>query len=258
MTNEGENKSESINKEKYENEFKLDDFLEENYPLLGVLGIFGAISIYLNQISNSVSGNTTANTTVTTSESITLINIGVLSSLFLFVLVGFIVNKKIVLEYIGRVEKPTDVFMLVEPEGLTLTLFAIPFNILIYVVTVSSTDFSQFGTVFWSIVILVISISAGVKIQEIIMFELLDDHLPDRPLAMFLLILPAIILVAIFVVLYWILKNADQNLNLISAMEGESILAYLLSIGYGGFISQIYVLLVFVGIIIHVMKSEPN
>lgn len=103
-------------KDKRENGyFQIEAFLKENYQLFAIIGVFGALSIYLTNLS--ADGDTF------------IIQIGITSSFILFILVSFVIFWK------GR-EKLRDmsspnVSLKVIINNSKLVLFMVPFYLLI-------------------------------------------------------------------------------------------------------------------------------
>lgn len=107
MSNTRESKTQKANSDKSENTdvgseentpFQaINKYFEENHHLFSTLGVFGAVSIYLSTISNSIG------------YSGVLIDIGVISSLYMFIVVGVLADIKMASAFGLRLR---DIFLL--------------------------------------------------------------------------------------------------------------------------------------------------
>ena len=103
---------------KVNNNFKIEAFLEENYKLITIMGIFGAISIYLNSLNQN-----------NDRPEFTL-QIGIVSSLLLLSLISIII-------FLRAFEKQDNnsliiSFLSLDKGNLMRILFIIPFSLLIF------------------------------------------------------------------------------------------------------------------------------
>jgi hypothetical protein len=110
-------------KDKKENSnFQIDAFLKENYELFAIMGVFGALSVYLTNLSAD------SNTLSATGDAF-IIQIGIASSFILFILVSFVIFWK-AREKI-RDMSPPNVSLKTVIDNSKLVLFTVPFYMLI-------------------------------------------------------------------------------------------------------------------------------
>jgi hypothetical protein len=93
-----------------------DSFFEDNYYLFSILGVFGAIAIYLSTLSSD-----------TDDSNQIIINFGIISSLLLFIIVGTIMDLKMLSEFDLRIRD----IILLYPSDVPYMILFVPFNALL-------------------------------------------------------------------------------------------------------------------------------
>lgn len=93
--------------------FNLDDFLKQNQQLFTVMGIFGAVSIYLITLIKDSPDNASKN----------YIQIGILASLFLFTLVSAVILQNLFKNTDGSEPQ----LLIISLDNLGRIIFAVPF-----------------------------------------------------------------------------------------------------------------------------------
>jgi len=108
-----------ISKEDIEEKFGLRDFLEENYTLFAILGIFGALSVYLNQLVDTIGQDNRT------------LKIGIAGSLAIVLLIVAILIVDTV-ERIGGGNEVLGMLISDKNEYRPILLFAVPFAGVVY------------------------------------------------------------------------------------------------------------------------------
>lgn len=143
-------------------------FLEDNYRLFAIMGIFGAISIYLNRLLESVSRTPQ----LTISQTETIIKLGIVSSLILFVIVSLILAKNYFLIIYRHF--PTDVHFINYLEYVTspkLTIYIalfLPFFLLELAILSISLNFTNAIIIIVNILSLLVGAGCCLLYYEII------------------------------------------------------------------------------------------
>lgn len=225
--------------ENIRNIYSLESFVEENYSLIAVMGIFGAISIYLNRISDNVS------------EGKIILNAGIFSSLFLFCLVAVLINKQLFAEVRQMVDKPSDLFNLIELEGVLITLFVIPFNILIVSIIITSLNYDDIAPVLGGVLLFIISIAFGAEIQAKITASMIDKALPAEIWTFVLWPLPSLISSLLSSAIFLQLIELGFEMNWFVLISNGRNFSYVVAISYGILSSQIYMLLLISGVLFY-------
>ena len=110
-------------KDKKENSnFQIDAFLKENYRLFAIIGVFGALSIYLTKLSAD-------SNTLSADGDAFIIQIGIASSFILFILVSLVIFWKFH-EELRDMSSP-NVSLKTIIANSKLVLFMVPFYLLI-------------------------------------------------------------------------------------------------------------------------------
>lgn len=102
-----------------DNDFQLDLFLKDNHQLFTIMGIFGAISIYLNTLSQG--------------SDIQSLRVGIVSSFVLFIVVSLVIFLK---AFKTHDDESVPLAFLTPSKGnFKRILFIIPFSLLIITIT---------------------------------------------------------------------------------------------------------------------------
>ncbi len=157
---------------KKDNDLQIGVFLKENYHLFVIIGVFGALSIYLNTMG--------IKTTPTVS---TMLQIGIVSSLFLFVLVSGIIFFNALKSH-GDGPIPLSFFIPPTIGKLVRILFIIPFFLLVLAISYFVVNtFPEASNVVLGVILLFI----GIMVFFVILW--LMDHFNFKNRIVFVVLL---------------------------------------------------------------------
>lgn len=97
-----------------EDNFQIDEFLDENARLIGLLGVFGGLSVYFTRFSEE--------------GGAIWQKLGFVSSLIIFIIISFTIRRKVLRKFEGNI---FDFLIKPQRQSLHLALFIISFYLLI-------------------------------------------------------------------------------------------------------------------------------
>lgn len=224
----------------YDKPAGLEEFIKNNHTAITVMGVFGAIAIYLTQISAPTS---------------IFINLGIVSSLFLFVITAILVNKNAFHQLtIGVGGELIDLLeTIIYPKSLAIIIFILPFNLLTIAVISISINFSQTAPIIVSLILFPVSVvfifNSVYEISEAYDF---DNVVFD----ILYLVSPVILIILGYYVTVFLLNNG-YSLNIIHYFEEGSWDALLLTIYYSYMFWTIVAAVFLVWVLVDVFILEP-
>jgi len=151
--------------ERQGDDFELRTYLEENYTLFALVGIFGAIAVYLNQLGAAIGDNADS------------LRIGVTGSIIIVLLIVGILGRD-ALDRFGGMDGLFDIFLSSQNQYRSLVLFAIPFGGVVYTFILIVGNFSISLSILLQFGAMVLGFIGASKLHHIVLeeFELVLDQ----------------------------------------------------------------------------------